>query len=86
MTSTDIANLALSYLGDGATVASIDPPEGSAQAQHCARFYPIALKLMLESHQWNFITRRDYLAVVQDCYFKDWRFVYAYPSDRKSVV
>ena len=38
----DICNLALGHLGDSATVATIDPPEGSAQAEHCARFYPIA--------------------------------------------
>ena len=28
----DICNIALSRLGDRATVTSIDPPEGSAQA------------------------------------------------------
>ena len=37
----DICNMALGHLGDSATVASIDPPEGSAQAEHCARFYPM---------------------------------------------
>ena len=40
--AVDICNLALSHLGDTATVASLDPPEGSAQAEHCARFYPVA--------------------------------------------
>lgn len=86
MVAVDICNLALSYLGDSATVASIDPPEGSAQAQHCARFYPMALKLLLEAHQWNFITKRAYLAVVQDCYFNQWRFAYALPSDTTDVI
>ena len=38
----DVCNLALAHLGDEATVASISPPEGSAQAGHCARFYPMA--------------------------------------------
>ena len=46
----DICNQALSHLGDSATVASIDPPEGSAQAEHCARFYPAALAALLEMH------------------------------------
>lgn len=86
MTAVDICNLALSYLGDSATVSSIDPPEGSAQAQHCARFYPMAVNLLLESHQWNFTTRRAYLAKVQGCYFNDWRFVYALPSDTTDVI
>jgi len=86
MVAVDICNLALSYLGDSATVASIDPPEGSAQAQHCARFYPIALNTLLESHQWNFTTKRAYLALVQDCYFHAWRFAYALPSDCTDVI
>jgi len=86
MVAVDICNLALSYLGDTATVASIDPPEGSAQAQHCARFYPVALNLLLESHRWNFITKRAYLAVVEKCYFDAWRFAYALPSDASHVI
>lgn len=86
MVAVDICNLSLSYLGDSATVASIDPPEGSAQAQHCARFYPIAVQQMLESHQWNFITKRAYLAVAATCYFNEWRFAYALPSDALSVI
>lgn len=86
MVAVDICNLALSYLGDSATVASIDPPEGSAQAQHCARFYPMALDLLLEAHQWNFITKRAYLAVVANCYFNEWQFAYALPSDATDVI
>lgn len=86
MVEVDICNLALAYLGDTATVASINPPEGSAQAQHCARFYPMALQLMLELHQWNFVTKRAYLAVSATCYFKEWRFAYAYPSDALNVI
>lgn len=56
-----ICNLALAHLGDSATVSSIDPPEGSAQAEHCARFYPVALGLLLEAHPWNFATKRSRL-------------------------
>ena len=47
----DICNIALSRLGDRATVTSIDPPEGSAQADHCRRFYPIALKTILAAYK-----------------------------------
>lgn len=86
MTSVDICNVALSYLGDTATVSSIDPPEGSAQAQHCARFYPIALNLMLDMHNWNFITTRAYLAVVSTCYFERWEYVYAMPSAVANII
>ena len=60
----DICNLALSHLGDTATVASIDPPEGSAQAEHCSRFYPVARDAMLELFNWKFATRRATLALL----------------------
>ena len=58
----DICNLALGHLGDNATVSSISPPEGSAQAEHCARFYPLARDALLEMGYWNFAMRRVALA------------------------
>lgn len=76
----EICNLALAHLGDDATVASIDPPEGSAQAEHCARFYPIARDTLLEMHQWSFATRRVTLAEL-DVDTWSWAYAYAYPSD-----
>lgn len=57
-TEVDICNIALSYLGDRANVTSISPPEGSAQADHCARFYPIALQEILQRFPWTFATVR----------------------------
>ena len=76
----DICNLALAHLGDAATIASIDPPEGSAQAEHCARFYPIARDNLLEMHNWNFSTRRALLAEVTNDWVQ-WQHAYALPSD-----
>lgn len=75
----DICNLALSRLGDNATVASIDPPEGSAQAEHCARFYPIARDSLLEMHTWKFATRRATLAEL-DVETFNWEYAYVEPS------
>lgn len=75
----DICNLALARLGDNATVASIDPPEGSAQAEHCARFYPMARDSLLEMHAWKFATRRVLLAqLTTDTW--NWSFAYAEPT------
>ena len=54
----EICNLALARLGDAATVVSIDPPEGSAQAEHCAMFYPMARDTLLAQHPWGFAQRR----------------------------
>lgn len=76
----DICNLALARLGDSATVVSIDPPEGSAQAEHCERFYPVARDSLLEMHAWKFATRRATLsALATDTW--NWSYAYAVPSD-----
>lgn len=75
----DICNLALARLGDNATVASIDPPEGSAQAEHCARFYPVARDSLLEMHAWKFATRRVLLAEL-DTETWNWSHAYAEPT------
>lgn len=75
----DICNLALSHLGDSATVSSIDPPEGSAQAEHCARFYPTARDVVLEAHDWTFATRRVALAQAGTPP-SAWTYAYALPA------
>lgn len=81
----DICNLSLSHLGDKATVASIDPPEGSAQAEHCARFYPIARDALLEEGSWAFNTKRIALASLADVP-DAWSFAYAMPSDAMNII
>jgi hypothetical protein len=82
----DICNLALGHLGDKATVSSIDPPEGSAQATHCARFYPIARDVTLESHEWGFATVRANLALLTDTPPPGWLYVYAAPNDCRNII
>lgn len=81
----DICNLALAHLGDEATVASINPPEGSAQAEQCQRFYPIARDQLLELHNWNFATRRAILPSVTNT-ARQWRYAYAAPADMMKAV
>lgn len=76
----DIANLALSHLGDSATVASLSPPEGSAQAEHCARYYPMARDALLESYAWSFAAKRVQLAQLTS-EWDQWDYAYARPSD-----
>jgi hypothetical protein len=82
----DICNLALGHLGDRATVSSINPPEGSAQAEHCARFYPIARDLVLEAHEWGFATKRGNLALLSDTPPPGFQFVYQLPSDCRNII
>jgi hypothetical protein len=81
----EICNLALAHLGDSATVASIDPPEGSAQAEHCSRWYPIARDSLLELSDWNFATTRALLAELVNP-FPQWAHAYAYPTDCLKVL
>ena len=81
----DICNLALANLGDIANVSSIDPPEGSAQAQHCARFYPIARDALLEMHPWGFSTKRIALPLLSNT-LEQWKYVYQAPSDVLNIM
>jgi hypothetical protein len=81
----DICNLALGHLGDNATVSSISPPEGSAQSEHCARFYPIARDALLELHNWNFSMRRVNLAEIENPW-PEWKHAYVLPGDSINII
>ena len=80
-TSVDICNLALSHLGEDQTIASLDPPDRSVVAGHCARFYPIARRLALSlEYSFSFAEKRLALnEVTNDS--DEWLFKYAIPSD-----
>jgi len=84
-TEVDICNLALAHLGDSATVSSLDPPEVSAQAEHCARFYPFARDAMLEMHTWGFATKRVQLAMLSEAW-AEWTYAYATPNDAVNII
>lgn len=87
-TKVDICNMALATLGDTATVTSIDPPEGSAQADHCARFYPIALRDLLTVFPWRFATKRAKLAMITADVVgeEDTKHYFALPADCLRVL
>lgn len=73
----DIFNLALSNIGHRANIT--DPDEASAEANHCRRFYPIALGVTLERHAWSFATRRAALAEVTNP-VDHWAYAYSLPN------
>ena len=77
----DICNLSLAHLGDAATVSSISPSDGSPQADHCVRFYPIARDVVLESHDWNFARRRVALSQTANTPPQAWAYEYAMPAN-----
>lgn len=76
----EICNLALSHLGDSATVASISPAEGSPQAQRCAVFYPIARDALL-TLPWTFNTRRGALEELTVNEWPAWDYCYGKPNN-----
>ena len=84
-TEVDICNLALAHLGDDATIASLNPPEGSAQAEKSARFYPIARNNLLEMHTWNFAAKRGNLALTTNT-LDQWDYAYIAPADMMNPV
>lgn len=87
-TVVTICNIALSRIGDSATVSSISPPDGSAQAEACSRLYPVALSTCLDLFNWSFAIRRKKLAELSSSMVDKgmWRFAYALPADCKRVV
>lgn len=82
-TAVDICNLALGMLGDSGEVTSILPPDGSPEAGHCARWYPLALRKLFEEHDWSFAIRRsrgvELSNVDKDLY--EWKHAFLFPSD-----
>ena len=84
-TEVDICNLSLAHLGDDATIASLSPPEGSAQAQLAARFYPIARDTLLDMHTWDFASLRSTMTITTST-VAQWRYAYAAPNDMMNAV
>lgn len=76
----DVCNIALSAVGDDTVVTSIRPPDGSVAAGHCARFYPLARKMMIEMGPCLFALTRAELAEV-DNVSQVWSYAYALPAD-----
>ena len=74
----DIANMALSHLGEGATISSFG--EASVEAERVSTFYPVARDALLEMHDWKFATKRVSLALTTSDTF-EWALAYAIPSD-----
>ena len=81
----DICNLALARLGDEANIVSISPPDQSAQAGYCARFYPMSLSAVLDEHNWGFNSKLVVLALTTNP-SSLWDYCYEVPSDMISVI
>lgn len=76
-----IVNMALGMIGGSASVTAIDPPDGTAEADHAATFYPLARDECLQRHAWSFATKRRALAELDENPVDHWAYAYALPSD-----
>ena len=83
--AVDVCNLGLAHLGSDAQVASIDPPDGSAEAGHCARFWPLVRTETMDAGAWSFARARVLLTPVANV-SKSWVFAYAVPSDMLNAL
>lgn len=86
-TAVDVCNTALAHLGETANVSSVFPPDGSAQAALCNRFYNVAAEELLTLHPWSFATKRtDLTEDVTNDLDQSWGFSYQVPGDVGRVL
>lgn len=82
----DICNLALANLGEQARVTSIDPSDGSREADLCAQFFGLARDQMLERHAWDFALRSVTPTKRSASPRVDYKCAYDYPDDALSIL
>lgn len=80
LSKTQIANLALGFLGSTQTVLDLDT-DTTQQAKVIRRHYKIALDEFLEKHPWNFATGYAQLVVTSEDNDSGYKYEYAKPSD-----
>jgi hypothetical protein len=85
-TEIDVCNLALANIGEQARVTSIDPSDGSREADLCAQFFALARDQMLEKHAWDFALRSVKPTARSASPRVDYKYAYDYPEDVVSVL
>jgi hypothetical protein len=80
VTAVDVCNRALSHIGAAAIVTSVSPPDSSAEALHCSKFFDAAVTHLLELHNWSFIVRRKALVAVTGEDQSPWPYCYEVPA------
>ena len=83
MNSIEICNLALAYIGNTRSIASM--AEQSKEAILCSRFYNMTRETMLKSYPWNFAVKSLALTFTTETEDK-FGFVYEYPEDCLRVL
>lgn len=75
----EIYNLAISHLGIGKTIVSVD--EDSVEATILNRFYNVTVEQVLRDFDWPFATKEVSLGLLGENPNGRWAYNYQYPSD-----
>jgi hypothetical protein len=88
MATSDVAicKMALSHIGQVANVVSIDPPEGSVEAEYCNAFYYTCRDAVLEAHPWNFTIGHDAALAQVTSPTLTWQYAYAMPNGADDIL
>lgn len=82
MNSTEICNMALSYLGNG-RINSVD--DAAEDARKCKIHYDHDRRRMLAAYSWGFAKRIERLALFTSD-VPGWDYAYSYPAECISVI
>lgn len=81
MNAVEVCNLALGYIGHGASapVESLTAPDEASRA--CNRIFLPTLRLLLREFAWGFAQKSVALATPEGVEVPGWGYVYTYPKD-----
>lgn len=77
---TEIANLAISHLGQGKEIANIDS-ERSAEAATMRRYFDIVVENTLKDFDYSFSNVTEVLNLVEESPNDEWAYSYRFPTD-----
>lgn len=80
LSKTQIANLALGFLGSTQSIVDLDT-ETTAHAKVVRRHYSITLKEFLEKHPWQFASGYGQLTLIESRPSSGYGYAYGTPSD-----
>lgn len=80
-----IANMALSHMGGDARITSLNPLDGTIEADYAAIYMPTARRLLLSTYEWAFATHRVSLAQLAANPSDRWSYAYGLPAQALKV-
>ena len=87
MTELDLCNNALSLIGQGTHISSLD--ENKKEADACKRLLPVTIARCLDKFNWSFARRDEVITAdfeLKDALCLPWKFVYKLPDDVMRIL